>query len=179
VQLVGSDAVNAFADGKMVGITTGMLRFVESDDELAMVVGHELAHNALGHVGRQQGNSLAGALLGALVDIGAAAAGVNTQGAGTRIGMQAGGLAYAKDFEAEADYLGSYIAARAGYDISDAPFLWRRMAAEHPSSIGKTFMATHPSTPERATALERTIAEIREKEARGAPLVPERLQSAR
>ncbi|RMF20579.1 MAG: hypothetical protein D6760_11255 [Deltaproteobacteria bacterium] len=175
VELVHSDDVNAFADGNRVGITTGMMRFVESDDELALVVGHEIAHNVLGHVRRRQANSLAGALLGALLDIGAAAAGVDTGGAGTRMGMQAGGIAYAKEFEAEADYLGSYLAARAGFDIRGAPLLWRRMAVEHPSSIGHTFMASHPSTPERATALARTVEEIEAKIASGRPLVPERL----
>ncbi len=178
VELVPSDDVNAFADGKRVGITTGMMRFVESDDELALVIGHEIAHNVLGHVSRRQANSLAGALLGALVDIGAAAAGVDTGGVGTRMGMQAGGIAYAKDFEAEADYLGTYLAARAGFEIRDAPLLWRRMAVEHPGSIGGGFLATHPSTPERATALARTVEEIEGKIASGRSLVPERLGSA-
>ena len=94
------------------------------------------------------------------------------------MGMQAGAIAYAKDFEAEADYLGTYLAARAGFEISDAPLLWRRMAVEHPGSIGRGFMATHPSTPERATALARTVEEIEGKIASGQPLVPERLPAA-
>jgi hypothetical protein len=178
VALVSSDAVNAFADGRNVGITSGMIRFVESDDELALVVGHELAHNMLGHLNRRQVNTVAGTILGVLVDIGAAAVGVGTGGMGTRMGSQAGALVFSKQFESESDYLGTYMAARGGYDIAGAPMFWRRMAVEHPSSIGSggSMLATHPTTPERATALEQTIAEIASKRAEGRPLVPERLE---
>lgn len=176
VRLDLSDAINAFADGKAVGITTGMMRFVESDDELALVVGHELAHNVSGHVAKQQTNTLAGFFLGALVDAGATAAGVDTGGAGRELGARMGQGAYSKDFESEADYLGCYFAARAGYDASLAMLMWRRMAAEHPASIsGGGFLASHPATAERAVALERTVEEIRLKQARGRELVPERL----
>ncbi len=171
-----SDAINAFADGNRVGITTGMMRFVESDDELALVVGHELAHNVEQHVDKQQVNTLTGLLLGALVDAGAAAAGVDTRGAGRELGGRVGQGAYSRDFESEADYLGCYFAARAGYDISPATLMWRRMAAEHPASIsGGGFLASHPATSERAVALERTVEEIGLKRARGDELVPERL----
>jgi predicted Zn-dependent protease len=180
VALVSSDAVNAFADGRGVGITSGMVRFVESDDELALVIGHELAHNTLGHLNRRQANALAGTILGVLVDIGAAAAGVSTGGTGMRMGGAAGSLVFSKEFESESDYLGTYMAARAGFEIAQAPMFWRRMAVEHPSGIGGgSMLASHPSTPERATALEQTIAEIEGKAARNEPLVPEQLPGER
>ncbi len=178
VDLSLSDAINAFADGRRIGITTGMMRFVESDDELALVVGHELAHNVSSHIDKQQANTLTGLLLGALVDAGAAAAGVDTGGVGRELGGRMGQGVYSKDFESEADYLGCYFSARAGYDIAPAILMWRRMAAEHPSSIsGGGFLASHPATSERAVALERTVEEIRLKQGRGDGLVPERLTS--
>jgi predicted Zn-dependent protease len=180
VSLFTGDAINAFADGRSVGLTTGMLRFTESDAELALVVGHELAHNVLDHVSKQQTNVLAGTFLGALVDVAAAAAGVDTGGAGMDLGGRVGGGAFSREFESEADYLGAYLAVRAGYDISGAPQLWRRMAVEHPASISpRGYLATHPTTPERATGLERVVEEIAAKNRIGSPLVPERIEAAR
>lgn len=167
VQLINEDAVNAFADGKRVVITTGMVRFAESDKELALVVGHEVAHNALGHVTKQFGN----VLLGTVFDVAfAVLLGVDTQGLFGRLG----GRAFSQAFEAEADYAGLYIVARAGYDVSNAANFWRRMAVEHPGSIKKNFLATHPSTPERFLAIENTVREIDEKRRQGKPLVPEK-----
>ncbi len=167
VRLMVHDAVNAFADGQNVTITTGMMRFTETDQELALVVGHEIAHNALGHIAKTQGNILVGTLFDILVE---SATGVSTEGLFARLGAQM----FSQEFEAEADYMGLYIVARAGFDIKDAHYFWRRMAVEHPSSIKTNFSATHPSTPQRFVALENTIKEIEEKKKMGLPLVPER-----
>ncbi len=84
-----------------------------------------------------------------------------------------GGGAFSKGFEFEADYASLYIAARAGHDVKSAPNFWRRMAAEHPKSLEKGFLASHPSTPERFVAMEKTIQEIKEKQKLGKPLIPE------
>ena len=165
--LTQDDIVNAYADGERVYIASGMMRFAETDDELALVVGHELSHNALGHVSKKKGN----ALLGALLDVSVAATtGVNTGGVFSNAGAQA----FSQAFEAEADYEGLYMVARAGYEISNAPNFWRRMAAEHPGSIKKNFTASHPSTPERFLALESAVTEIKMKKERGDLLVPEK-----
>ncbi|MEW5862150.1 MAG: M48 family metallopeptidase [Pseudomonadota bacterium] len=166
VVLHPADAINAFADGRQVAVMRGMLRFVRDDLELAVVVGHELAHNSMKHIEKQTGN----VLLGTILDILAAAGGVNTQGAFGNLA----GLVFSKEFEAEADYVGLYFTARAGYDVARAPNFWRRMAAAAPGAIGRQgFAATHPSTPERFVALEKTVAEIRAKQAAGRDLAPE------
>jgi hypothetical protein len=176
VHMQVGDSVNAFADGRRVVIFSGMIKFVESDEELALVVGHEMAHNVLSHVHKQQGNYVVGRLLGLLVDIGAAAAGVNTAGTGEMMGASIGANASSLGFESEADYMGMYVAARAGYDVSGAPMLWRRMAVEHPGSIDGAFMASHPSTTERFVALEQTVDEIKRRRAAGEELIPLRLK---
>lgn len=166
VVLHPADAINAFADGRQLAVTRGMLRFVRDDLELAVVVGHELAHNSMKHVEKQTGN----VLLGTILDILAAARGVNTQGAFGNLA----GLVFSKEFEAEADYVGLYFTARAGYDVARAPNFWRRMASAAPGAIGRQgFAATHPSTPERFVALEKTVEEIRAKQAAGRDLAPE------
>ena len=164
--VVRQDKVNAFADGKNVIITTGMLRFAESDDELALVLGHEFAHNALGHVKQMRAQSFAGLLVDLAVGV---FTGVDTGGLFSGLGARA----FSKEFEADADYMGLYMAARAGYDIEGAPNFWRRMAVEHPGGIRENYMATHPSTPARAAALQETIEEIEEKQRDGRPLTPE------
>ncbi len=167
VLLSEADMINAFADGKQVTVTRGMLRFVRDDLELAVVVGHEIAHNSMGHVQKQMGNQM----IGTLVDIVAAMRGVNTQG----LFGNAAGLVFSKDFEAEADYVGLYFTARAGYEIGKAPNFWRRMAAANPGSIQQRgFGASHPSTPERFLALEKIVEEIKAKQAAGKELVPQR-----
>ena len=163
--LVFADDVNAMADGTHVLLFTGMLRFADTDEELATVVGHEMAHNLMDHVSKQQGN----ALLGTILDILVAGVGVNTQGMFTKMAM----LAYSKEFEAEADYVGLYLMARAGYAIHDTPNFWRRMAIAHPGSVKGGFFATHPATPERFLALEKTVAEIEGKERSNQALLPE------
>jgi len=82
-----------------------------------------------------------------------------------------GGAAFSQDFESEADYVGLYYTARAGYDIHNVPDLWRRMAVENPGAI--TMGNTHPSTSQRFVALEAAAAEIEAKRKDGRALQPE------
>ncbi len=84
---------------------------------------------------------------------------------------KAGAMAYSVDFEREADYVGAYYAARAGYDISGTENIWRAVALEDPRSI--RLATTHPTTPARFVFMRKTIAEIEDKERRHLPLVPE------
>jgi len=120
----------------------------------------------LGHVTKKRGNVLLGSIFDILI---LGATGVSTGGIFGRLG----GAAYSKGFEFEADYAGLYIAARAGHDVSGATNFWRRLAAEHPKSMERGFAASHPSTPERFVAMEKTIGEIKEKQKLGKPLIPE------
>jgi membrane-associated protease RseP (regulator of RpoE activity) len=126
-----ADYVNAFADGRTILVTTGMLRFSRNDDELAVVLGHELAHNVLGHSVRSY-----------------------------------------KRFEKEADYLGCYFAARAGYDVSRGVEFWRRLARESPGAISESASYAHSGTAARASALREAVEEISEKVRAKKPLVP-------
>lgn len=163
--------LNAWADGQNVAITSAMLRFVADDDELATVLAHEIAHDAMRHIQAKKKNALFGALLGAVADVAMAANGYNTGGEFTKQGGDAGAMVFSQDFEREADYVGLYLMALAGRPIDDAPNLWRRMAAENPGNI--KFASSHPTTAERFVRLEQWIAEIHQKQASGAPLRPE------
>ena len=177
INFVEDPMINAFADGSSVIVTTGMMRFAE-DDELALIIGHEMAHNILGHVTQATTTQMIGGLAGLFLDVSAAVAGVNTQGVWTEMGMQAGQMVnsvYSKDFELEADYLGVYFAARAGYDVTNAANLWRKMAQESQGQTDEAaiYSSTHPGSAERFVKIEAAVQEVQDKLARKDPLMPE------
>ena len=175
VVLAESDAINAYADGSAAYITNGMLRFTESDEELQVVIAHELAHNLAGHLTDRQQNMAVGGLLGRAADILLSrATGVNSGGVLTAAGLAAGARAYSQDFEREADYAGMYLLARAGVETAEVARFWRRMAVEHTGGIENDHRSTHPSTPERFVRLDAAHAEIEAKQAAGEPLLPNR-----
>jgi hypothetical protein len=171
VHLSPDDVKNAYADGSRVVIYKGMMEFFRSDEEIALVVSHELAHNAMKHIDAKKTNATIGGLVGLLLDVAAAAGGVNTNGDFTRLGSNIGAGVYSVDFEKEADYVGLYFMAQAGYDITEAPNFWRRMATTNSQAI--TMKSSHPTTPERFVGLESTVTEIRQKLEYGDPLKPE------
>jgi predicted Zn-dependent protease len=162
--------LNAHADGKDVVIYPAMIDFAKNDNHLAFVIAHEFAHNIMRHQSALQKNVTIGALLGVVVDVAAGAGGVNTEGAFTQAGAQQGQLSYSPEFEHEADYIGLYILARAGYSINDAPMFWRVMSQANPDSI--YIASTHPTNPARTIQMEKTVQEIHAKQRAGAPLVP-------
>ncbi|MDD9899926.1 MAG: M48 family metallopeptidase [Alphaproteobacteria bacterium] len=165
-----SSEINAFADGSRIVVSKGILRFASNDNEIALVVAHELAHNALDHVGKQRGNAMAGGFGGLVVDSLLAAAGVSTGGQFSQLGGQLGASQHAVGFEQEADYVGLYFMERAGYKSRGATDFWRRMAAENPNSI--MTRSSHPTSAERFIAIEKTEQEIAAKKSRGQKLEP-------
>ena len=164
ILLVQNDSVNAFANGSQIGITTGMIRFAEEDEQLGLVIAHELGHNIMDHISKLRTNSL----LGTIVDLAAAYYGVNTQG----VFGQTGARMYSQEFEAEADYVGIYYMERAGYSIDNVADFWRDMAVEHPGSINQSHASTHPATPERFLEINAAIEEIKEKKRLNQQLIP-------
>lgn len=162
---------DAYTDDDEIVIQSGLLRLLRSDADLATIIGHELAHVTMGHRGKRIQNTLLGQIGGAMIDGGFVLGGVYTGGAFSRELGRAGGLAYSVDFEREADYVGAYYAARAGYDISGAADVWRGMALERPATI--QFARTHPTSPVRFVQMQKVIAEIAGKKRRTVPLEPE------
>lgn len=154
--------INAYANGTYIVINRGMQRFVENDDEMAVVMAHEMAHNLMGHTDAKLHNAYVGAVIGALL--------FNTL-EGAKTGAEAAVVAYSESFEDEADYVGLYVMARAGYDVRQAPQFWRRMSIEEPNGVYNSI--THPSNAERFVALQKGVEEIEFKRTHGKPLLPE------
>lgn len=169
-RLVRDDGMSAWADGHAMMITAPMLRFAASDDALAVVMAHEIAHNALRHSERQLRHARRGLLAGAALDALAAVSGLNSGGTFSHAGRQLGALASAHDTEREADYVGAYILARAGRDVREAGAFWRRVALESPGTI--TYAARHPSTAERFVRMRQAAEEIARKRVAGTAILP-------
>ena len=148
VQVLPSRELNASADGRHVFITTALLRYAVEDDTLAVVLGHEFAHDVLHHRLKLDRAGIARGFLGPL-------------GSSPASQLTA---------EREADYVGLYLTARAGYDISAAPEFWARLAADYGDAW--YVRLTHPGSLERAASLEATKAEILAKLRAGQPLRP-------
>ncbi len=160
VELVESKEVNAFClpGGKMV-VYTGIMPVCQTDAGLATVMGHELSH-ALGRHGAERMAQQQ------MVQIGIAAAGAGV-GAEDRqrvmqvlnAGAQFGILSYGRKHESEADHMGLYLMACAGYDPEESVRFWERM--KKASGGGKTpeFLSTHPSHETRIRDLVKWMPE--------------------
>lgn len=171
VNYVTNEEVNAFTDGKKIVIQSGIVDIAKTDAQLAVVIGHELAHVNLGHLDKERVNQLLGTAGGLAVDTSLALGGISTGGVFTREFGKAGARAFSVGFEREADYVGAYYAARAGYDLAGTEEVWREMGLKHPDSI--RFAKTHPATPMRFVQMQKVAAEIADKKQRHLPLVPD------
>lgn len=171
IEYVTNDATNAYTDGKKIVIHSAIVELAKTDAQLAQVIGHELAHANLGHIDKQKANRVIGAVGGTLIDVGFLTGGISTGGAFGKEFTKAGARAFSVNFEREADYVGAYYAARAGYDLDGVEEVWRAFGLAKPDSI--RIASTHPIMPVRFVQMKKVAAEIAEKRRRDLPLVPD------
>ncbi|MCF8475492.1 MAG: M48 family metalloprotease [Pseudolabrys sp.] len=175
IQYVTNDVANASTSDTKIVINSGIAALAQTDAQLAILIGHELAHSNLGHLDKASWNTFLGWATGTAVDIGILAGGLSTGGAFGREFTKAGRRAFSVEFEREADYVGAYYAARAGYDVAGTEEFWRAIGQSHPRSI--RLATTHPVTPVRVVQIQKVAAEIADKRNRHLPLLPD-LKSA-
>ncbi|MSQ87631.1 MAG: hypothetical protein EXR10_12535 [Alphaproteobacteria bacterium] len=172
INYLNKDIENAFANGESINIYRGIIKVMGDDHELAAVIGHELAHNVLDHIASGTRNQLLGALVGGVLDVLAADEDGKVGNSFSSLARDANNTFFDSRFETEADYVGTYIMAAAGFDVEAAPNSERRL-----TDVGElnanTWGRTHPPSPERAAALDATVDEIKRKIAVGLPLMPE------
>ena len=142
LRLSNSSAINAYADGRNIIITAAMMEFTKSDSELALIIGHELGHNTMGHIRKSIINYI----------------------------ISFGGTRFTRPFESEADYVGLYYMTRAGYSPKGVEGFWQRLATIAPKSINRA--KTHPTFPDRYLRIQAAREEILAKQKIGAPLIP-------
>ncbi len=135
----------------VITFTRSMLGQIANQDELAFVMAHEAAHHIEGHLARQQQNAVAGSvLLAGLASLagGSAAEISNAQDLGAIVGARS----YSKEFELEADRLGTLITHKAGYRPSVGVKFFDRLP-----DPGDRFLGTHPANPDRVRIVQETI----------------------
>ncbi len=137
----------------IIAFTVPLIAEARNRDEIAFVMAHEAAHHIEGHIARQQNNAVVGALLiGGLAGV-LGATDQSTIEAATRIGAGVGARTYSKEFELEADALGTRIAASAGFDpLNGAQFFFRI------PDPGDRFLGTHPANADRLRTVQRVSA---------------------
>lgn len=155
--LVSDNSINAFAmPGGKVVVYTGLLPVTQTEEALAVVMGHEIAHVIAHHsnerlsqqVAVQYGGAIAGGLLGnnqAMQQLG-----TTVFGLGAQYGIM---LPYARKQELEADEIGVIVMAIAGYNPEAAIPFWQRMSQASGGSVPE-FLSTHPADSRRIEKLQ-------------------------
>lgn len=163
IELGNSDNVNSYADGSRVLVTRGMLNFTQTNDEVAYVMARGIAHNILGHAHSQRQTGTLAGIIDNLVSV--------RPDLSMLIGS--GGVkAMPSDLDEDADRLAIYLLARADYNLDGVEKFWKRLAETYPSSVLNGYVATHPSTQARLTAIDKAIDEVKAKRKAKQPLVP-------
>ena len=160
VNLIGSKQINAFCmPGGKIAFYTGILDQLKlTDDEVAMIMGHEMAHalreHARARIAKTQGT-------GTLLSLGAQLFGLgDLGGVAANIGTQLISLRFSRDDETDADLVGLELAARGGYNPQAAVSLWEKMGQAGGGSNGPSFLSTHPSGPARIQQLQANVPKV-------------------
>lgn len=159
INLVVGPQINAFCmPGGKIAFFSGILDKLKlSDDEVAMVMGHEMTHALREHARERIGKTAA---TRGLIELGSAILGL---GSGGRYLAGMGGqlltLQFSRSDESEADLVGMELAARAGYDPRAGVTLWQKMAAANKSAPPQ-WASTHPSGPTRIRDIERSLPQV-------------------
>ncbi len=161
VNLIGSKQINAFCmPGGKIAVFTGLLDQLKlSDDEAAMVVGHEMAHalreHARARIAKSQGT-------GTVLSLGAALLGLGQLGdVAANIGTQLLTLKFSREDEIDADLVGLELAARAAFSPDASVSLWEKMGQVKNSNGGPAFLSTHPTGPDRIRRLQDNVPRVR------------------
>lgn len=138
----------------VIAFTSALIAEARNQDELAFVLGHEAAHHIRGHLPKTQQSAVAGAVVGGLLAaaLGAGDAGIKEA---QRMGGAVGARQFSKEFELEADELGTIITVRSGYD----PLVGAKFFSRIPDP-GDRFLGSHPPNGQRIAIVRRTAANM-------------------
>jgi predicted Zn-dependent protease len=163
VQIVDDDTANAFAlPGGRIGVNKGMFKLASNQDQLAVVLGHELSHVVARHGAERVSDNMATQAAVAAGTIYAGTRGTNAGYAAAALGLGAQVgilLPFSRTQESEADTLGQRYMAQAGFDPRAAVTLWQKMGAQG-GSKPPAFLSTHPSSGNRANALNKQAQQL-------------------
>jgi predicted Zn-dependent protease len=158
INVINSPTINAFCmpGGKIVVFTGIIDKLKMTDDEIALVMGHEIAHALREH-------SRARAAKGAITNVGAilisVVTGSNAVGQLASVGGDLLGRKFSRNDETEADLVGMELAARAGYDPRQGVSLWEKMGAASKGAPPQ-WLSTHPSSTTRIQTFKDNIKDV-------------------
>lgn len=163
VNLLASNQINAYCmPGGKIAFYTGILDSLKlTDDEVAIVMGHEIAHALREHGAERAGKSIASNFVVRGLTLFAESKGINGQlaagasSAGANLFM----LKFSRDDETEADIVGLDIAARAGYDPRAGVVLWQKMGVVNKKAPPK-WLSTHPAGNDRINEIRKHFPEV-------------------
>lgn len=159
VNLISSDQINAYCmPGGKIAFYTGILDQLKlTDDEVAMIMGHEVAHALREHarerMGKNAATNIGAGLLSRVFGFGEVGQTL------TNYGAQLLTLQFSREDESEADLVGMELAARAGYNPSAGISLWQKMGAASKGAPPQ-FLSTHPSGPTRIAEIEANLPRV-------------------
>lgn len=158
--VIDEKTINAFClPGGKIFVYTGLIEFADNDAQIASVVGHEVAHAIARHGAERMSMNMASTMLQQV--IGAAVGSEYKQtfdmayGYASNLGVM---LPYSRRHEHEADSIGLFYMAQAGYDPRDAVKFWEKMQQRSGRS-GSDFLSTHPSDEKRIAELNNIMPE--------------------
>ena len=161
----------------LIVVNRGVVEYTANEEEVCLVIAHEIGHQSANHVATGQRNQATGALIGAIL-LGAVGAAASYYGkynspdltrtamqSGADVGGAIGRISFSKEQEREADYLAAVVLYRSGVDLDKARGILVTMARA--SGRKETGMLdTHPAGPERIAGWDRAVAEIRASDGR-------------
>lgn len=162
VVVFDSEQINAFAlPGGKIGVYTGILNITDDQDQLAAIMGHEVAHVIAKHSNERMSSSQAAAGIQALAGIALSDQDASTKKyamAGIGLGLQYGVLMpYGRSHEKEADIIGQELMAKSGFNPKAAVELWHNMAKASKGAPPE-FLSTHPSHGTRIDKLTKNLS---------------------
>jgi predicted Zn-dependent protease len=164
VNLIGSNQINAFCmPGGKIAFYTGILEKLQlTDDEVAMVMGHEVAHALREHARERMGKSAVTqgvARIGGVIAAGIFGIDPRVTDTLARGGANLLTLEFSREDESEADLVGMEIAAQAGFNPRAGVTLWQKMSANNKGAPPQ-WLSTHPSGSSRIAEIEKNLPRV-------------------
>ncbi|MCH2353727.1 MAG: M48 family metallopeptidase [Pseudomonadales bacterium] len=151
ISIIDEDEINAYATGTNdVVVHRGVIEYAQKDDEIALVVAHELSHHLLNHLNESAARNILGSLIGAAVATTIGGASSGNRDAGAEVGSWIANQSFSRAQEKEADIMAGRLLFNAGYSLTQArsQFILLAQLSDH-ARVRSTFLDAHPVGPER------------------------------